>query len=103
MRTSKTSPRRRRCWLGACPPRPPRRALANVEEHAAREALPPPGPAVDRRRPVETRQTQPQCRVVSVAAGLSLAIWNLIFAIISGEEFFLCHLKTIASARSGGS
>src|SRR5204863_8679800 len=44
--------------------------------------------------------TQPQCPVVSVATGLSLATWNLIFAIISGEECISWNLQTTASTRS---
>ncbi len=62
---------------------------AHLKRAAGGEACECPAPAPAPPRGAGRGQTQPQCPVVSAATGLSLAIWNLIFAIISGEEFFL--------------
>ena len=62
---------------------------AHLKRAAGGEACECPRPPHRPRRAGPVGATHPQCPLVSAATGLSLAIWNLIFAIISGEEFFL--------------
>ena len=62
---------------------------AHLKRAAGGEACECPRPRTGPAARGRSGATQPQCPVVSAATGLSLAIWNLIFAIISGEEFFL--------------